>query len=165
MLQRGSIDVGRTPVALPSRVPSRLRSGGVAAIAVIVLSGCAVGTGTLRIADAEAEIVAVAEEVLAEAGLDAAVPVRAAPLEQCVLRGGGPGLRTRVQVRAPLPPGPEALATAFDAAVAVLIARDLVLVESGVPGTLLGQRDGVTVTVGSDGVSLELDAITGCRPR
>jgi hypothetical protein len=34
-----------------------------------------------------------------------------------------------------------------------------------VPGTLLGQRDGLTVTIGSDGRTLELDAITGCRPR
>jgi 6-phosphogluconate dehydrogenase (decarboxylating) len=75
------------------------------------------------------------------------------------------GLRTRVEVRAPLPGGSEELAAAFDAAAAVLIARGLVLVESGVPGTLLGQRDGVTVTIGSDGDALELDAITGCRPR
>lgn len=148
------------------RLRSRLRSHRpVAAIVMVVLSGCAVGSGTLRIADAEAQIVAVAEEVLAEAGLVAAVPVRAAPLEQCELRGGGPGLRTRVEVRAPLPTGPAALAAAFDAAAAVLIARDLVLVESGVPGTLLGQREGISVTIGSDGRNLELDAITGCRPR
>lgn len=131
----------------------------------VVLSGCAVGTGTLRIADAQAEIVAVAEEVMAEAGLEPVSPVRADPLEQCELRSGGPGLRTRVEVRAPLPGGAEALALAFDAAAAVLVTRGLVLVESGVPGTLLGQRDGVTVTIGSDGRDLEVDAITGCRPR
>jgi hypothetical protein len=136
-----------------------------AAVGAMVLSGCAVGTGTLRIADAEAEIIAVVEEVLAEADLRAQGEVRAAPLEQCQLRSGGSGLRTRVAVRAPLRGGPGSVATAFDAAAAVLVARGLVLVESGVPGTLLGQRDGITVTIGSDGSSLEIDAITGCRPR
>lgn len=136
-----------------------------ALVAAGMLSGCAVGTGTLRIAEAQAEIVAVAEEVLVEAGLRASGPVEAAPLEQCELRSGGSGLRTRVEVRAPLSDDPDALAEAVDAAAAVLVARELVLVESGVPGTLLGQRDGITVTVGSDGSVLELDAITGCRPR
>ncbi len=137
----------------------------VVAAGALALTGCGVGTGTLRIADAQDEIVAVAEDVLAAAGLEPVSSIRAAPLEQCALRNGGAGLRTRVEVRAPLPGGPEALAAAFDAAAAVLIARGLVLVESGVPGTLLGQRDGVTVTIGSDGDDLELDAITGCRPR
>jgi len=137
----------------------------VAVACALVLPGCGVGTGTLRIADAQAEIVTVAEEVMAVAGLQPTSPVRAAPLEQCDLRSGSAGLRTRVEVRAPLPGGPEALAAAFDAAAAVLITRGLVLVESGVPGTLLGQRDGVTVTIGSDGRDLEFDAITGCRPR
>jgi len=135
------------------------------AVCVLVLSGCGVGTGTLRIVDAQDEIVAIAEDVLVAAGLEPASPVQAAPLEPCALRNGGAGLRTRVEVRAPLPGGAEALAAAFDAAAAVLVARGLVLVESGVPGTLLGQRDGVTVTIGSDGDDLELDAITGCRPR
>jgi 6-phosphogluconate dehydrogenase (decarboxylating) len=43
--------------------------------------------------------------------------------------------------------------------------QGLVVVESGVPGTLLGQRDGITVTVGGDARTFELDALTGCRPR
>jgi hypothetical protein len=138
----------------------------------LLLSGCGVGTGTLRIADAEAEIVAVAEAVVREVGLRDVPPVVASPLEQCELRSGGRGLRTRVEVRGELPAlrpggpsGAEGLSAAFDAAAAVLVAHDLVLVESGVPGTLLGQRDGITVTIGSDGRRFELDALTGCRPR
>jgi hypothetical protein len=159
--------LGRTTFGLVRhRTSRRTVSWTVAAVVcVAMLSACAVGTGTLRIADAEAEIVAVAEEVMAEAGLEPANPVRAAPLEQCELRSGGSGLRTRVEVRAPLPGGAAVSALAFDAAAAVLVARGLVLVESGVPGTLLGQRDGITVTIGSDGRDLEIDAITGCRPR
>ena len=147
-------------------------SGGYAGRARLVgvllalgLAGCAVGTGTLRIADAEAEIVAVTESIVREAGLRTTTPVASSPLEQCELRAGGQGLRTRVEVRGELAPGAGALAAAFDAAAAVLVANDLVLVESGVPGTLLGQRDGMTVTVGSDGRVLEVDALTGCRPR
>jgi hypothetical protein len=136
----------------------------VAAVLAALTAGCGVGGGTLRIADAEAEIVAVAEDVVRAVGLTVAAPVRSAPLEQCELRSGGTGLRTRVEVRAPLPRG-VTLAQAFDAAAEVLVARDLALVESGVPGTLLGQRDGITVTIGSDGRVFELDALSGCRPR
>jgi len=142
----------------------RRRTVAVLCGAALVTGGCGVGTGTVRIADAEAEILAVAEEVVAAVQLTVTAPVRTAPLEQCELRGGGQGLRTRVEVRGTLPDG-SGPATAFDAAAAVLVARGLVLVESGVPGTLLGQRDGITVTVGSDGRVLELDALTGCRPR
>lgn len=140
------------------------RWGGVVT-AALLLSGCAVGTGTLRIADAEAEVVGVAEDIVREAGLAVEGAIVSSPLEQCEMRAGGQGLRTRVAVRGALPSGPDAMAVAFDAAAAVLVARELVLVESGVPGTLLGQRDGVTVTVGSDGRALEIDALTGCRPR
>ena len=137
----------------------------VGALLVPLLSACGVGTGTLRIADAEAEIVAVAEAIVAAVGLTPSAPVAAAPLEQCQLRTGEAGLRTRVSVRLPLDDGPDALAEAIDASAAVLVARELPIVESGVPGTLLGQRDGLTVTVGSDGRMLEIDALTGCRPR
>lgn len=137
----------------------------VGMLLTVGLVACGVGTGTLRIDDAEEEIIAVAEEIVREARLIAAGPVRSAPLEQCQLRSGGQGLRTRVEVRGELPAEPGALAAAFDAAASVLVERGLVLVESGVPGTLLGQRDGVTVTIGSDGRVLEVDGLTGCRPR
>ena len=131
----------------------------------ILLAACGVGTGTLRIADAQAEIVAIAQAVVDELGLEPARPLAAEPLEQCTLRSGGSGFRTRLSLRAPLPAGTDTLAVTFDTAAAVLIERGLVLVESGVPGTLLAQRDGLQATVGSDGRMLELDAITGCRPR
>jgi len=144
-----------------------MRSPHAAALGAVAMlvTACGVGTGTLRIADAEAEIVAIAEAVVDELGLDVARPLRAAPLEQCTLRSGGSGLRTRLGLRAPVPSDAGSLAATFDAAAAVLIQRGLVIVASGVPGTLLGQHDGLSVTIGSDGRTLELDAITGCRPR
>jgi hypothetical protein len=144
-----------------------MRAGPKALLVALALvsSACGVGTGTLRIADAEAEIISIAQAVVDEVGLDVSESLRAAPLEQCTLRAGGPGLRTRLALRAPVPSDSGSLAEIFDTAAAVLIQRGLVIVESGVPGTLLGQRDGLTVTIGSDGRTLELDAITGCRPR
>jgi hypothetical protein len=143
----------------------RARAAWFALVAGLTLSGCGVGTGTLRIAEAEAEIVTVAREIVAAAGLTRATPVAAAPLEPCTLRSGGAGLRTRVVVRGTVPEGEGRIAAAFDAAAEALVARDLVLVDSGSPGLLLAQRDGITITVGSDGRVLELDALTGCRPR
>lgn len=145
-------------------VPVRVRHVALVAALAVLTAACGVGSGTLRIADAEALVVTVAEEVVRDVGLTITAPVRSAPLEQCALRSGGSGLRTRVEVRGTLPAG-ATLGRAFDAAAAVLVAQGLALVESGVPGTLLGQRDGITVTVGSDGRLFELDALTGCRPR
>lgn len=144
---------------------TRGRASAVLLALAVVVGGCGVGAGTLRIADAETEIVAVAQGIVDGAGLALDAPIATAPLEQCELRAGGQGLRTRLAVRAALPDGPDALAAAIDAAAAVLVARELIIVDSGVPGTLLGQRDGLTVTVGSDGRLLEIDALTGCRPR
>jgi hypothetical protein len=141
------------------------RSSIVGPLVGLLLAGCGVGTGTLRIGDAEEEVVAITDDILAAVGLTPSGPVTAAPLEQCELRSGDAGLRTRVTVRAPLDDAPERLAAAIDASATVLVARGLAIVESGVPGTLLGQRDGLTVTVGSDGRMLEVDALTGCRPR
>lgn len=135
-----------------------------ALVTAVLLTACGVGTGTLRISEAEREIVAVAAELVEATGMVVEGPVEAAPLEQCELRSGRSGLRTRVAVRGALPDG-AAAADAFDAAGRVLVARDLVLVDSGVADTLLGQRDGITVTVASIGTDLQVDALTGCRPR
>ena len=129
------------------------------------LAGCGVGSGTVRIADAEAVLVDVAEGVIAGLDLDVAQPVQLAPREPCQLRTGESGVRSRIDLRAPLPDGPGSAGSAFDAAAAVLIEAGLTVVDSGVPGTLLAQRDGISVTVGSDDRMLELDAITGCRTR
>jgi hypothetical protein len=133
--------------------------------AAVGLIGCGVGSGTVRITDAEGTIVDVAEGVVTVLALDVELPVVPARRELCQLRTGESGLRSRIDLRAPLPDGPGSIGPAFDAAAAVLVAAGLVVVDSGVPGTLLAQRDGISVTIGSDGRMLELDAITGCRPR
>jgi hypothetical protein len=127
----------------------------------LVASACGVGTGTVRIAEAESIIVAVAEGVIEALELDVAQPIAPANREPCQLRTGEGGLRSRIVLRAPSA-GAE---RTFTAAATVLVAQGLVVVESGVPGTILGQRDGISVTVTSDGQVMQLDALTGCRSR
>jgi hypothetical protein len=127
----------------------------------LVGSGCGVGSGTLRIDAAEQAIVDAAEAVVVALALDVPLPIEAAPREQCELRSGGAGLRSRVRVRAPV----AAMDTAFDVAATALAVEGFVLVESGVPGTLLVQRDGMSVTIGREGALLALDGLTACRPR
>jgi hypothetical protein len=130
-------------------------------VLVVLLSGCGVGSGTLRIDAAEQAIVDAAEAVVVALELDVALPIQAAPRERCELRTGEMGLRSRVRLRAPV----GAMDLAFDAATAALATEGFVLVQSGVPGTLLLQRDGMSVTLGREGGSLALDGLTACRPR
>jgi len=135
----------------------------VALLLVLALgaAACGVGTGTVRIADAEDVIVSVAEGVADALDLAVARPIVPSNREPCQLRTGDSGLRSRIVLRAPS----EGAERTFTAAATVLVAEGLVVVDSGVPGTLLGQRDGISVTVTSDGQVLQLDALTGCRPR
>lgn len=127
----------------------------------LVVSACGVGTGTVRIAEAEDVIVAVAQGVIDELELAVARPITPANREPCQLRTGEAGLRSRIVLRAPS----DGAERTFTAAATVLVAQGLVVVESGVPGTILGQRGGISVTVTSDGQIMQLDALTGCRPR
>lgn len=146
--------------------PASVRAGRAArAVMLITLvlatSACGVGTGTVRIAEAEDVIVAVAQGVIDELELAVARPITPANREPCQLRTGEAGLRSRIVLRAPS----DGAERTFTAAATVLVAQGLVVVESGVPDTMLGQRDGISVTVTSDGQFMQLDALTGCRPR
>lgn len=128
---------------------------------VLVTTGCGVGSDTLRIAGAEDAIVRAAAAVVDGVGLAVELPVQPGVREQCELRSGAAGLRNRVRVAAPM----TTPATAFDAAAAALVGEGFLVVDSGVPGALLAQRDGMSITVGSEQGRLVLDALTGCRPR
>jgi hypothetical protein len=143
------------------RRSARMSITSVLLVHVVLLSGCGVGSGTLRIDAAEQVIVDAAEAVVIALELDVTLPIQAAPRERCELRTGEAGLRSRVAFRAPV----AAMDVAFDAATAALATEGFVLVQSGVPGTLLLQRDGISVTIGREGGSLALDGLTGCRPR
>lgn len=133
----------------------------VLAALALATTACGVGTGTLRIDGAEDAIVRAAAAVVDGVGLAIELPVQPGVREQCELRSGAAGLRNRVRVAAPV----TTPATAFDAAAAALVGEGFLVVDSGVPGTLLAQRDGMSITVGSEQGRLVLDALTGCRPR
>lgn len=130
-------------------------------MAGLLVGGCGVGSGTLRIDDAEADLVAVATAIVAALDLDPAGPVVPGLREQCALPTGEAGLRSRVDVRAPgTVSGP-----VLEAAATALVAEGFLVIDPGVPDTVLGQRDGLSVTLAEDGGILELDGLTGCRPR
>jgi hypothetical protein len=150
------------PVIGRRRGPTVVARRSVAVIALTgLVAGCGVGTGTLRIDDAEEAIVRAAEAVVDRVGLDLGSPVVPGTREQCELRSGGAGLRNRVRVSAPVTDR----TAAFDLAAAALVSEGFLVVDSGVPGTLLAQRDGMSITVGAEPGGLALDALTGCRPR
>ena len=129
-------------------------------LAAVLLAACDVGSGTLRIADGEAELVAAATAVVAALGLD--VPPPAPGLrEPCTLPTGEAGLRSRVDVRAP----GTATAEVLEAAAAALVAEGFLVVDPGIPDTVLGQREGLSLSLAEDRGVLELDGLTGCRPR
>jgi hypothetical protein len=142
------------------------RQGGIRVVPVLMalaalVAGCGIGSGTLRIDGAEQAILDASEAVVIALELDVPLPLRTAPREQCALRTGEPGLRSRVQFRAQV----ASMDVALEAASTALAGEGFVLVRSGVPGTLLLQRDGMSVTVGREGTDLALDGLTACRPR
>jgi hypothetical protein len=138
----------------------RARRSGAAVAAAVILAGCGVGSATLRIADAEAELVVAASAVVAALGLDVAAPAPGLR-EPCTLATGEAGLRSRVDVRAP----GTVSAAVLETASAALVAQDFLIVDPGIPDTVLGQRDGLLMSLAEDGGVLELDGLTGCRPR
>ena len=138
----------------------RARSAPLVAAVAVVLAACGVGSGTLRIAGAEDALVGAAGAVVAELALD--VPAPAPGLrEPCTLSTGEAGLRSRVDVRAPGSATPAEL----EAAAAALVAEGFLIVDPGVPDTVLGQREGLSLSLAEDAGVLELDGLTGCRPR
>ena len=131
---------------------------------LVLLTACGVGSGTLRIADAEAALVEAASVVVAAihpAGASATAPPAPGDREPCALPTGEAGLRSRVDVRLPGRAAPAVL----EAAAAALVSQGFLVVDPGVPDTVLGQRDGLSVSLAEDAGVLELDALTGCRPR
>jgi hypothetical protein len=156
IVARRRVPADRAPAAGAAR-----RSALVALALAVATSACGVGTGTVRIVEAEDVIVAVAEGIADALELAVTRPIVPENREPCQLRTGEAGLRSRISLRAPSPDAERS----FNAAASVLVAEGLVVVESGVPDTMLGQRDGISVTVTSDGQFVQLDALTGCRPR
>ena len=134
----------------------------VAALAALVLAlapaGCGSGDSTVRIDRAEAIVLDAVRAVAGDLGLpttDIALGLR----EPCSTVSGEPGQRNRVVVRGAAPEGRDVGAVAA----AALVREGFEVVASGVPDTVLGQREGMRVTAALASRGIELDGITGCR--
>jgi hypothetical protein len=127
--------------------------------AAVLACGCGVGTATVRIDGAERTVLTAASDV-AEALSGPADGVDLTGRERCTTVTGAAGLRNRVRARWPAPAGIDVLEVAAE----VLATRGFELLDPDIPATVLGQRDGMRITVAVAQGRVELDGITGCRP-
>ncbi|MEY3019235.1 MAG: hypothetical protein RLZZ272_219 [Actinomycetota bacterium] len=123
------------------------------------LAACGSGDATVRIDRAEGIVLDTVRAVAADLGLPTA-DIELVGREPCSTVSGEPGLRNRIVVRAGAPEGLDV----GGVAAAALVREGFEVVESGVPGTVLGQREGMRVTAARASRGIELDGITGCRP-
>lgn len=124
----------------------------------LMVGGCGTGDSTLRIDRAEGLVLDAVRAVAGELGLPTS-EVALTGREPCSTVSGEPGLRNRVVVRGVVPGGVDV----GTIAAATLVAEGFEVVASGVPGTVLGQREGMRVTASVAVRGVELDGITGCR--
>ncbi len=141
------------------------RPGRVALVgALILLTGCSrFGEATIRIDAAEEEIVALTDQLATELELEV---LRRDPLgsrSRCELPTGDLGASNRVSVRADLPDLEDPLTRAS----AVLSEAGYELRPGASGAEAFGSRDGIRITVVVDEPAglLDIDAVTGCRPR
>lgn len=128
-------------------------------LAALLLAACGSDDAALRIDRAESVVLDAVRAVAVDLGL----PTEGIALtgrEPCSTISGEPGLRNRVVVRGEGPDGLDVEATAA----AALVREGFEVVDSGVPGTVLGQREGMRVTAALARRGIELDGVTGCRP-
>lgn len=130
-------------------------------VAVTLLAGaCSTGDSTLRIDRAEDTVLGTVRDVAEALGLpadDDAIALTGR--EPCSTVSGEPGLRNRVTVRGAAPDGVDV----EEVAARTLVDAGFEVVASGVPGTVLGQREGMRITAAVAARGVELDGITGCR--
>lgn len=131
-------------------------------LAAVVLAGCSrFGEATIRIDEAEEEIVALTDEIIEVIDLEV---TRATPLgdrRRCELVTASDGAANRLSARGPIPEDVDVL----DAAAAVLTGANYQLVPGDRPDELFGRRDGIRITVALDRATDEvaIDASTACR--
>ena len=135
----------------------------LAVVVVALLSACArFGEATIRIDQAEDEIVRLTDEIAAAVELEV---TSASPLgrrERCELVTTGQGASNRVSLRGPIPDGVPVL----ERSAAILTDAGYQLVPGESEDELFGRRDGLRITVVIDRPTgqVAIDGSTACRP-
>jgi hypothetical protein len=142
-----------------------VRLGALLAMALLVVSPAAcsrLGEATIRIDEAEQEIVRLADEIVASTGLEVTSAQTLGRREPCELVTTGAGASNRVSFRGPIPEGVPVL----ERAAAILTDAGYQLVPGESEDELFGRRDGVRITVLMDRPAGEvaIDGNTACRP-
>ena len=142
------------------------RRGTAGALVLVVLlagSACArVGEATIRIDQAEEEIVRLTDEIAAAVELEVTSASPLGPRDRCELVTTGQGASNRVSLRGPIPDGVPVL----ERGAAILTEAGYQLVPGESEDEVFGRRDGLRITVVLDRPAgqVAIDGNTACRP-
>ncbi|MFO7777338.1 MAG: hypothetical protein R6V28_03195 [Nitriliruptoraceae bacterium] len=157
-MDRGQ-DGSRRPVR---RSPTRAQLL-LAVLLLLPLVACSrLGEATIRIDEAEQEIVRLTDEIVAAADLEVTSARPLGRRERCELVTTDTGAANRVGFRGPIPEGVPVL----ERAAAILTDAGYQLVPGESEDELFGRRDGLRITVLIDRPAGEvaIDGNTACRP-
>lgn len=130
---------------------------------LVLLAACSrLGEATIRIDEAEQEIVRLTDEIVASIDLEVTSARTLDPRERCELVTTDTGAANRVAFRGPIPEGVPVL----QRAAAILTDAGYQLVPGESEDELFGRRDGLRITVLIDRPAGEvaIDGNTACRP-
>lgn len=156
------MDRGHGGGARPRRPSPRGAARLGTVVLLVLLSACSrLGEATIRIDEAEAEIVRLTDEIVDATDLEVTSARTLGPREGCELVTPGEGAANRVSFRGPIPEGVPVL----ERAAAILTEAGYQLVPSG-DDEVFGRRDGLRITVLIDRPAGEvaIDGNTACRP-
>ena len=158
---------GRTAAVTRRRTAAatrrRVAAVTLALVMVVLLSACArFGEATIRIDQAEDEIVRLTDEIAVAVELEVTSASSLGRRDRCELVTTGQGASNRVSLRGPIPDGVPVL----ERSAAILTDAGYQLVPGESEGELFGRRDGLRITVVLERPAGEvaIDGNTACRP-
>jgi len=157
------VDRGHGGARPSARSPEQAARLLLVALLLLQLAACSrFGEATIRIDEAEQEIVRLTDEIVAAIDLEVTSSRMLGRRERCELVTTDTGAANRVAFRGPIPEGVPVL----DRAAAILTDAGYQLVPGGREDELFGRRDGLRITVLIDHPAGEvaIDGNTACRP-
>ena len=146
-----------------TRMAGRSLGTVTAVLLLLLLTACSrVGEATIRIDQAEEEIVRLTDEIVAATELEVTSATPLGRRGRCELVTTGQGASNRVSLRGPIPEGVPVL----ERSAAILTEAGYQLVPGESEDELFGRRDGMRITVLLDRPAGEVavDGNTACRP-